>query len=236
MTKTLCWGPLPQPRTISHLRLGSADYRETLALQRELHALRSAGSIGDVVLSVEHNPVFTLGRTASQEHLLVEDRVRREAGIDLIAVERGGDITYHGPGQLVLYPILDLRGWDKDIHGYIHNLEEIMLQTLESYGIEAQRRHGAPGTWVGQRKIGSIGVHVKRWVSLHGLAFNVDINRSHVAMIRPCGLSVELVSLADLLNESPTVDRVLDHLLPVAQDVLGCSFVETSVEELIGNG
>lgn len=221
------------PRIVQHLRLGRTDYREALSLQRALHVKRCAGEIGDLLLSVEHNPVFTIGRTGSRENLLVDEAMRIDAGIDLVDIERGGDITYHGPGQLVLYPILDLRSWGKDIHTYICNLEEVMIRTLAGWGIEAGRKLQAPGAWVGERKIGSIGVHVKRWVSLHGLALNVDIDPAHVAMIRPCGLSEKLVSITDLRNGSACVSDVLDTMLPVVEDVLACTLVESSAEELM---
>jgi len=188
--------------------LGQADYGETLALQRALHAKRSAGEVSDVLLSVEHNPVFTLGRTGSRDHILVASDVLERSGIQIHDIERGGDITYHGPGQLVIYPILDLRGFGKDIHRFIWSLEESIIRTLEKLGMDSARKDGFPGVWVGSRKIASIGVYVKNWVTYHGLALNVHVNQEHFRMIRPCGLSVETVSVSELCETVPSVSEV----------------------------
>jgi lipoate-protein ligase B len=195
---------LNRDRTIGHLPLGRRTYGETLDLQRKLHAKRCAGEIGDVILSVEHNPVFTIGRRGSRDSLLVSEDEARAQGIQIFDVERGGDMTYHGPGQLVVYPILDLRGFGKDVHRFVRSLEEALLRVLKELGIEAALRNGYPGVWVGGRKIASIGVYVKHWVSYHGLSLNVSVNPDHFRMIRPCGLPVETVSVNDLCE--PTVD------------------------------
>ncbi|MCK5828081.1 lipoyl(octanoyl) transferase LipB [Candidatus Bipolaricaulota bacterium] len=197
-----------QNSSIDHLPLGQADYGETLTLQRALHAKRSAGKVSDVLLSVEHNPVFTLGRTGSRDHILVASDVLKREGIEIHDIERGGDITYHGPGQLVIYPILDLRGFGKDIHRFIWSLEESMIRTLETLGIDGSRKEGFPGVWIGSRKIASIGVYVKNWVTYHGLALNVHVNQEHFRMIRPCGLSVETVSASELCEAVPSVFEV----------------------------
>ena len=186
------------------MALGHADYGETLALQRVLHAKRCAGKLGDLLLSVEHNPVFTLGRSGSRDHILVAEDVLERHGIQIHEIERGGDITYHGPGQLVVYPILDLREFAKDIHRFIWTLEESIIRTLQELGVSSDRKDGFPGVWVGARKIASVGVYVKNWVTYHGLAFNVDVNQEHFRMIRPCGLSIETVSVNDICKA--TVD------------------------------
>jgi len=178
--------------------LGHADYGETLALQRALHAKRCIGELGDLLLSVEHNPVFTLGRSGSRDHILVTEDVLERHGIQIHEIERGGDISYHGPGQLVVYPILDLRGFGKDIHRFIWSLEESIIRALRELGVDSHRKDGFPGVWVGARKIASVGVYVKNWVTYHGLAFNVDVDQEHFRMIRPCGLSIETVSANDV--------------------------------------
>ncbi len=191
-------GKLNRTSTIGHLRLGRQAYGITLELQRTLHAKRCADRIGDVVISVEHDPVFTIGRRGSRDNLLVPEAEARANGIQIFDVERGGDVTYHGPGQLVVYPILDLRGFGKNVHWFVESLEEAVLRVLEELGIDAVLRDGYPGVWVGRRKIASIGVHVKNWVSYHGLALNVAVNPQHFGMIRPCGLPVKTVSINDL--------------------------------------
>ena len=188
--------------------LGHADYGETLALQRVLHAKRCAGELGDLLLSVEHNPVFTLGRSGSRDHILVAEDVLERHRIQIHEIERGGDITYHGPGQLVVYPILDLRGFGKDIHRFIWSLEESIIRTLQELGVDSHRNDGFPGVWVGARKIASVGVYVKNWVTYHGLAFNVDVDQEHFRMIRPCGLSIETVSVNDVCETTGDVADV----------------------------
>ena len=205
--------------------LGRMSYKEALGLQRHLHRRRRAGEIEDVVLTVEHDPVFTVGRSGSMESLLVSaDRLEAE-GIRLVEIERGGDMTYHGPGQLVVYPILDLQGHGKDVKGYVRRLEQTAIETLASFGIDASRRPGYPGVWVGERKIASIGVYVKGWVTLHGLALNVDVNPEHFAMINPCGLGVETVSMVDLAAGVPvTVERVGQEFVRRMEDVFGWTF------------
>lgn len=161
-----------------------------------------------MLLSVEHNPVFTLGRTGSREHILVAESQLKRAGIEVYEIERGGDITYHGPGQLVIYPILDLRGFGKNVHRFIWTLEEAIIRMLTECGISSDRKDGFPGVWVGDRKIASIGVYVKNWVTYHGLAFNVDVNQEHFRMIRPCGLSIETVSMSEICDAAPSVSEV----------------------------
>lgn len=217
---------------IRHLSLGRSDYGETLALQRTLHARRSTGELDDLLISVEHNPVFTIGRSGSSDNILVSADVLQEQGIALFQVERGGDITYHGPGQLVVYPILDLRSFGKDIHRFIWWLEEAIIRTTSEFGIASDRRNGFPGVWVGLRKIASVGVYVKNWVTYHGLAFNIEVSRQHFRMIRPCGLSVETVSLNDLSTPSVTLPDVCQLLIQQLGLLLDRDIIEIEHTEL----
>lgn len=217
---------------IRHLPLGQADYGETLVLQRDLHAKRCVDEIEDLVISVEHNPVFTIGRSGSRNNILVSDDVLSGCGIEVHEVERGGDITYHGPGQLVVYVILDLRGFGKDIHRFVWSLEEAIIRTLNELGISSDRRNGFPGVWVGERKIASIGVYVKNWVTYHGLAFNVDVNQDHFQMIRPCGLSIETVSVNDLCESAVPLSDVCSLLVQELGILLEREAVEMKCEEL----
>lgn len=218
---------------IAHLDLGIADYAETLTLQRRLHARRCAGEIGDVLLSVEHPPVLTLGRSGSREHVLVPPATLREHGIEIHEIERGGDITYHGPGQLVMYPILDLRAYGKDVHRFVWTLEEGILRALAACGIEAARRAGYPGVWVGERKIASLGVYVKHWVSYHGIAVNVAVNPEHFALIRPCGLPVETVSVNDLRSGPIELSDVRDPLIEALEALWATEIASVDRQELI---
>ena len=169
--------------------LGRRRYGDVLALQRALAAQRLDGSIADdLLLLVEHEPVVTLGRgtEASSLPLSPDEIVRR--GTEVFDVERGGDVTWHGPGQLVGYPILDLRGHREDLHWYLRTLENVLIDALESLGIPADRQPGRTGVWTAGRKIASIGVHAKRWVTFHGFALNVTNTLDGFELIVPCGL------------------------------------------------
>src|SRR5579871_360557 len=170
------------------VNLGLSAYLEALELQRTLHARRKAGTIGDTLVLTEHAPVITTGRHADFRHLLASSEALSRAGIPCVRCERGGDITYHGPGQLVAYPILDLGGYGRDLHRYISRLEETAITFCAAYGVQAARRPGAPGVYAGDAKIASVGVFVSRWVTMHGLAINLDPDPGHLGLLRPCGL------------------------------------------------
>jgi lipoate-protein ligase B len=184
-------------------------YERALAIQCHAHRERREGRIPDVLLTVEHDPpVFTRGRGAGADGFIATEEETARAGIAVLDVDRGGDITYHGPGQVVAYPIVDLRRHGKDIHGYVERLEEAAIRTVAGYGISAARRPGYPGVWVGSEKIASIGVYVKDWTTRHGLALNVGVDPRHFAMIRPCGLPVRAVSINEFLASPVAVEDV----------------------------
>ncbi len=220
-------------RPALHLSLGRSDYGWTLDLQRTLHACRKSGATPDLLITVEHNPVFTFGRSGSRDHLLASRGDLRREGIELHDVERGGDVTYHGPGQLVVYPIVDLRDHGRDVKGFIRGLEGAMIAALADLGVEAVPRDGYPGVWVEDRKIASIGVYVSGWVTRHGLALNVAVNPAHFAMIRPCGLPVETVSICDLLGRSIGLDAVRDLLLDRLSERFGWTLDPSSLTEIL---
>jgi lipoyl(octanoyl) transferase len=181
--------------------LGLRPYGEVLALQRELRRQRIAGELTeDVLLLVEHPPVVTLGRGTRASSLpLAPDELTRR-GVEVIEVERGGDVTFHGPGQLVGYPILDLRQHRPDLHWYLRSLEDVLMEALGGLGIEADRNPGLTGVWTAGRKIASIGIHVKQWVTLHGFALNVTTNLDPFDLIVPCGIrQVVMTSVAEEL-------------------------------------
>jgi lipoyl(octanoyl) transferase len=174
--------------------LGLAPYAETLARQRELAAARIAGQIGDTLLLCEHPPVVTLGRSAKSAHVTVP----LPAGVELFEVERGGDVTFHGPGQLVGYPIIDLTQHRQDLHWYLRELEATLIDALRAFDISANRRPGLTGVWIGDaRKIASIGVHARQWVTWHGFALNVTTNLSYFDLMVPCGIpGVDMTSIS----------------------------------------
>jgi len=220
-------------RTVQHIPLGLVGYGEARKIQRELHRLVRAGLVEDVVLSLEHPPVITLGRGANPRHILADPEFLREQGIALIPSERGGDVTYHGPGQLVLYPILDLRRYRKDIRWYVRSLEEVMLRTAWDYGVSAIRIPGRPGVWVEGRKLGAVGVYVRSWVTLHGMSFNVDPMPDGFSYIVPCGIyGAGSTSLARELGGRVALDEVRGRMLDHFARVFGVRLREASLAEL----
>ena len=177
--------------TLEIARLGTVDYDSALALQDALVEARRDDRIGDTLLLLEHPHVFTLGRGADARHLL-----EARAGVPVFRVSRGGQVTYHGPGQLVGYPILKLQGGDRDIHLYLRRLEQTMIDALATLEIAARRRERLTGVWVGERKIGSIGVGMRRWITLHGFALNVRTDLDYFGAMVPCGIAgVEMTSV-----------------------------------------
>ena len=184
-------------------RLGLVPYQEGLALQQQLVEARRAGTIPDQLLLLEHPPVITLGaKTRSDRtHVLASPEALDEAGVGLFEAGRGGDVTYHGPGQLVGYPILDLRPDRCDVHRYVRDLEEVMIKTAAAFGIEAGRVAGLTGAWVGNDKLAAIGVRISRWITSHGFALNVATDLSHFGLIVPCGITGRgVTSLTRLLG------------------------------------
>jgi lipoyl(octanoyl) transferase len=178
--------------------LGRTDYGTALELQRQLVARRQQGLIPDQLLLLEHPHVITLGRNGKAANLLASDEVLSRAGIAFYPTDRGGDVTYHGPGQLVGYPILDLREWQRDVGAYVRAVEQAIIDTLADYGISAGRIPKLTGVWVDDRKIAAIGVHISRWVTSHGFALNVSTDLSYFQYIVPCGLTKPVTSMAAL--------------------------------------
>jgi lipoyl(octanoyl) transferase len=179
-------------------QLGRIDYASALQMQKQLAADRKQGLVPDQLLLLEHPHVITLGRNGHMENLLADDDILARAGISFYPTDRGGDVTYHGPGQLVGYPILDLRDWKRDVGAYVRAVEETIIATLAEYSIEAGRIPKLTGVWVGERKIAAIGVHLSRWVTSHGFALNVSTDLSYFQYIVPCGLTKPVTSMAAL--------------------------------------
>ena len=175
--------------------LGRLSYSEAFALQRQLVEERKHDLISDQLLLVEHPHVITIGRNGHTENLLASDDVLRRSGIAFHESDRGGDVTYHGPGQIVGYPILDLSRWHKDVHLYVRALEQILIDTLSDFAIGAERVTGLTGVWVNGRKIAAIGVHISRWITSHGFALNLNTDLSYFQYIVPCGISKPVTSI-----------------------------------------
>jgi lipoyl(octanoyl) transferase len=178
--------------------LGQIAYGAALELQQQLVAQRKRGLIPDQLLLLEHAHVITMGRNGHKENVLADERILSRAGIAFYPTDRGGDVTYHGPGQLVGYPILDLRDWKRDVGAYVRGVEQAIIETLADYGIEADRIPKLTGVWVGERKIAAIGVHISQWVTSHGFALNVATDLSYFHYIVPCGLTKPVTSMAEL--------------------------------------
>ena len=176
-------------------RLGYAD---ALAIQHDFVEQRKRGEIPDQLLFVEHPHVVTMGRNGHGENLLASPEVLERTGIEFHHTDRGGDVTYHGPGQIVGYPIVDLRDWKRDVGAYIRGIEEVLIQALGEFGIAARRQPGASGAWVGDQKVAAVGVHISRWVTSHGFALNLDTDLSYFRYIVPCGLTQPVTSMRAL--------------------------------------
>lgn len=194
-------------------RLGTIDYAEAHRLQKELQSQRISGQVGDTVLLLEHPPVLTMGRSAKEEHVLAPTEVLEARGISVHEVGRGGDVTYHGPGQLVAYPIIDLKPDHKDVRKYVSSLEETMIRSCADFGLAARRVDGLNGAWIGDRKVGAVGVRISRWVTMHGLALNVSSDLTHFEMIVPCGIQdKDVTSLSAELGRTVDVADVIEPL------------------------
>jgi lipoyl(octanoyl) transferase len=203
-------------RQLEVRRLGLIGYQEALVLQRELVEERRANRIPDLLLLLQHPPVITLGvRTEiARTNVVATSERLAELGIEVHETGRGGDVTYHGPGQIVGYPIVDLRPDRCDVHKYVRDLEEVMIRTCADYGISAGRIAGLTGTWVGAEKIGAIGIRISRWITSHGFAFNVRTELDHFKLIVPCGISDRgVTSLERVTGRTIALDEVEDALV-----------------------
>ncbi|HXJ13559.1 MAG TPA: lipoyl(octanoyl) transferase LipB [Candidatus Limnocylindrales bacterium] len=200
--------------------LGLLSWSDAYALQERIVAARKAGAIDDVLLFCEHPHVLTLGRSASQKNLLASENVLRQKNVELRETNRGGDVTYHGPGQIVGYPILNLDSIRRDIHWYVRTLEEAMIRASADFGISAYRIPGKTGIWVQppgnipEEKLAAIGVHISRWVTSHGFAFNVSTDLRYFDLIIPCGIpDRKATSLEKLLHRTVALDEVKSRLI-----------------------
>ena len=208
-------------RNCQVLELGRTGWAEAFELQRRLAAERKEGRIPDHLLLVEHPHTITLGRNGQPDNVLAGEDVLARAGIRLYHTDRGGDVTYHGPGQLVGYPILDLREWRRDVGAYVRAIEQVIIDTVSEFGIDAGRIPGLAGVWVDGRKIAAIGVHISRWVTSHGFALNVNTDLRYFQYIVPCGLTRPVTSMAEL-GAAATLEEVSRSLAAHFGRVFDC--------------
>ena len=192
---------------LSHniLDLGLSDYNETWKLQKKLQSKRILGEIEDHLILVEHPPVFTLGKNASKQHIINDSN-----DVSIIQTDRGGNITFHGPGQLVGYPILDLNHYKRSITWYMRELEQLVIDVLGEYDIKASRKKGLTGTWVKDKKIAALGVRISKWVTMHGFSLNINPDLNFYNHIIPCGIKeYGVTSMAKIMgNEVPSMDEI----------------------------
>jgi len=222
--------------------LGLIGFAEAFALQKRIVAARKAEAIGDVLLLCEHPHVITLGRSGKRENLLASDRVLAQKGVEFHATNRGGDITYHGPGQVVGYPVIQLGAIRRDVVWYVRMLEEVMIRACADFSIEAQRECGKTGVWVGggvrnavqAEKIGAIGVNISRWVTSHGFAFNVSTDLRYFDLIVPCGIAERTAtSLEKVLSRTVKRNEAAPKLVEHFGEVFGLGMKPGSREELL---
>ena len=209
-------------RELEVRRLGLVPYGEALRIQRELVEDRRAGRVPDLLLLLQHPHVLTLGvrRDGGRSHVLATPGRLEKLGVEVFETGRGGDVTYHGPGQVVGYPILDLRPDRCDVHRYVRDLEEVMIRVTAGYGIASGRVAGLTGAWAGAEKIGAIGVRISRWITSHGFAYNVNTDLSFFNLIVPCGIADRgVTSLARLLGHPVTHEQVEDAFVRHFSDV-----------------
>jgi lipoyl(octanoyl) transferase len=225
--------------------IGLVGYAEAWELQKRLVEARKAGAIADVLLLCEHPHVITLGRNGKREHLLASEQVLRQKGVEFHSSDRGGDITYHGPGQLVGYPILNLGAIRKDVVWYVRMLEELMIRVTAEFGITSERVAGKTGIWVRdtnnlnapgvtEEKLGAIGVHISRWITSHGFAYNVSTDLRYFDLIVPCGISGrKATSLEKILERAVTRMETVQPVLRNFGEVFGLEMRETSRDDLL---
>lgn len=210
------------------------DYQEAWNLQKEVFELRYKNGISDVLFLLEHPHTYTLGKVADKNNLIGSDKYLKENKISVYDIDRGGDITYHGPGQIVGYPIINLNDWEKDTHKYLRALEEIIIRVCKEYGLNAKRNSKHTGVWIENGKIAAIGIKVSRWITMHGFAFNVNTDLSLYQGIVPCGISdKEVTSLQKELGQKVNLNQTKELIVKNFLEVLGYNTnVKITKEEL----
>ena len=212
-------------------RLGMVKYEQAFRLQNRLTQARLQGKVADTLLVLQHFPVITVGKTGNMKNVLAPETLR-EKNIQIIRTDRGGDVTYHGLGQLVIYPILNLQLLGLSVHDYVWTLEEVTIRVLAMYGIIAYRLEKLRGVWVGQEKICSLGVHLSHWVSKHGLALNVNTDLNPFGLINPCGLGRPMTSMASILGRPLDMGEIETLTLQTFAEVFKFALHEEAPEML----
>jgi len=222
-------------RTLTYCDLDVIDYKEGWNLQKELFELRHQRKINDTLLLLEHPHTYTLGKVAERKNLIGSEGYLKEKNISVFDIDRGGDITYHGPGQIVGYPIIDLNNWQKDTHKYLRGLEEVIIRTCNDFGLCSQRVPDYTGVWIADKKIAAIGIKISRWITMHGFAFNINTDLSLFSGIIPCGISgKEVTSLHKETGRTIEIQEVKAKLLKHFMDVFNYTkSININKDELI---
>ncbi|RJP28856.1 MAG: lipoyl(octanoyl) transferase [Candidatus Omnitrophota bacterium] len=201
------------------LDAGIIDFSAGLTLQKEIHLRVKSGLSKSVLILCSHKPVFTSGRKLNYDNIIIKQSVLKQLNIDILQSDRGGDITYHGPGQIIAYPIFNLKYVKKDIHLFLRSLEDTVIDLLKSFNIPGVKKPGFTGVWVGNNKICSIGIGIRNWITFHGLAFNVKhSDLKNFEFIKPCGLDVKMTSLESLLEKEVNMDIIKTKLITSFKD------------------
>jgi lipoate-protein ligase B len=208
--------------------LGLSEYQKAWDLQKQIFSCLKNGALNKALILCQHQPVITLGRNADRKNILVTEEELKSRGIQIFEIERGGDVTYHGPGQLTIYPLFNLEYFKKDIHLYLRNLEGIVIDLLSDFGIKAQRKPDFTGVWVEEgKKIASIGIAIRNWITFHGLSINIKENDlQNFRLIRPCGMDIEMTSRETVLGRPVDIDEIKKSLV--------ARFRETMPSSLLG--
>jgi lipoyl(octanoyl) transferase len=221
-------------KKLTYSDLGTIDYKDAWNLQKNLLNSRHKNEIDDILLLLEHPHTYTLGKTADRNNLIAQDQFLDQNKISVYDIDRGGDITYHGPGQIVGYPIIDLTNWKKDTHKYLRAIEEVVIKTCAEYNIVASRNQEFTGVWVGDKKIAAIGIKVSRWITMHGFAFNINTDLTLFEGIIPCGIKEKSVtSLQKELGKMIDINEVKSIILKNFTEVFEYSLTENKDPEEI---
>lgn len=209
-------------RKLDYSDLGLVDYKIAWDLQKEIFNLRLNDELNDTLFLLEHPHTYTLGKVADKENLISNEDQLKELGINVYEIDRGGDITYHGPGQIVGYPIIKLTDWKQDTHEYLRGLEKVIMKTCSEYGISTERNSKYTGVWIGSKKIAAIGIKVSRWITMHGFAFNINTELNYFGGIIPCGIrDKEVTSLQKELGREINLSEVKEKLVDNFKNVFG---------------
>jgi len=209
-------------RIFDYCDLGFIDYLQAWDLQKDIFAKRTKDEISDTFFMLEHPHTYTLGKVAEKENLISSESQLKELGVSVYEIDRGGDITYHGPGQIVGYPIIKLSDWKEDTHEYLRGLEEVIMKVCADYGLETHRNSKYTGVWIAERKIAAIGIKVCRWTTMHGFAFNVNTDLNYFGGIIPCGIrDKEVTSLKRELGKEISINEVKEKLVEKFAEVFG---------------